>query len=158
MTSETINNIEFTQINNDTNGNPRFVFHFLELANTYPEAVKLAKKIGGRKFHNRQYGGGIVIQSYNLLKDSKLIQKTRNNNILNNDNQHLLEIFEIHLSANFKFDNLQDLLFEIKNFKNNDQDYQDFLNLPIEKKTNSILFDAFDCLEQLESNIEFNIN
>jgi hypothetical protein len=25
----------------------------------------LAKKLGGRKFHNKQYGGGIVFESYN---------------------------------------------------------------------------------------------
>jgi hypothetical protein len=55
----------FTRINNDTNGNPRFVVHFLQLADTYPRALFLARQLGGRKFHNKQYGGGIVFQSYN---------------------------------------------------------------------------------------------
>lgn len=55
----------FTRINNDTNGNPRYVIHFLQLANDYTRALYLAKTIGGRKFHNKQYGGGIVFQSYN---------------------------------------------------------------------------------------------
>lgn len=59
-------NINFTRINNDINGNPRYVCHFLNIAKTYEEAVKLANTIGGRKFHNKQYGGGIVFQSYNL--------------------------------------------------------------------------------------------
>ena len=79
--------IEFTRINNDTNGNPRYVCHFLNLlsdkeqdeirANAKPfqsvndmynEAISKAKKIGGKKYHNKQYGGGIVFQSYNIHK------------------------------------------------------------------------------------------
>lgn len=72
--------MEFTRVNNDVNGNPRHVCHFLDL-NTKEEksrdgdqwisidekyriALKRAKKIGGRKFHNKQYGGGIVFTSY----------------------------------------------------------------------------------------------
>ncbi len=78
--------IEFTRINNDTNGNPRYVCHFLNLlsdkeqneirantsnasnsvSNMYSEAISKAKKIGGKKYHNKQYGGGIVFQSYNI--------------------------------------------------------------------------------------------
>lgn len=69
---------DFTRVNNDINGNPRYVFHFLELANNYGEALKLAKKIGGKKFHNKQYGGGIVIQSYNLQRDIELIEEILN--------------------------------------------------------------------------------
>lgn len=69
----------FTRINNDTNGNPRYVFHFLELADNYSEALKIAKKIGGKKFHNKQYGGGIVIQSYNLKRDIEDINNLKTN-------------------------------------------------------------------------------
>lgn len=81
----TNNKIQWTRVNNDTNGNPRYVCHFLNL-NTLQEndskfwdihgmntisvkyrlAIKRANKIGGRKFHNKQYGGGIVFSSYNL--------------------------------------------------------------------------------------------
>ena len=71
-----LENIRLTRINNDVNGNPRYVVHFYELLNDeennflpfskkYEYALKKAKKIGGRKFHNKQYGGGIVFQSYN---------------------------------------------------------------------------------------------
>jgi hypothetical protein len=60
-----ITNDSFTRIKNDTNGNPRYVIHFLDLDNDYENALKIAKKLGGRKFHNKQYGGGIVFQSYN---------------------------------------------------------------------------------------------
>ena len=58
--------INFTRINNDINGNPRFVCHFLNFANDYKTALSLARQIGGKKFHNKQYGGGIVFQSYNI--------------------------------------------------------------------------------------------
>ena len=55
----------FTRINNDVNGNPRFVIHFLQLSDSYERALYLARQLGGKKFHNKQYGGGIVFQSYN---------------------------------------------------------------------------------------------
>lgn len=87
-----INDIRLTRINNDTNGNPRYVVHFLELLNNeenefldfskkYDYALKKAKKIGGKKFHNKQYGGGIVFQSYNtndLKQDIMDIQNSSN--------------------------------------------------------------------------------
>ena len=76
------NPITFTRIKNDTNGNPRYVCHFLnlnteaELAATgadwisisdkYSIACKRANKIGGKKYTAKAYGGGIVFQSYNL--------------------------------------------------------------------------------------------
>ena len=77
--------IEFTKIKHDVNGNPRYVCHFLALlteqeksaetheiyglkaiSTMYAWAVKRANKIGGRKYHNKSYGGGIVFQSYNI--------------------------------------------------------------------------------------------
>lgn len=79
MNTTTNNKIEWTRINNDGNGNPRYVCHFLdlltqpekqnttlELSEKYAIAIKRANKIGGRKFHNKKYGGGIVFQSYNV--------------------------------------------------------------------------------------------
>jgi hypothetical protein len=69
--------MEFTRIKNDVNGNPRYVVHFLNLLtekekefkpggykSDYAVAVKRANKIGGRKYHAKAYGGGIVFQSY----------------------------------------------------------------------------------------------
>lgn len=85
--------IEFTRVNNDINGNPRYVCHFLSLltddenerlknqysfggiSERYAFALEKAKAIGGRKFHNKQFGGGIVFQSYNI--------KQTENDILN---------------------------------------------------------------------------
>lgn len=82
---------ELTKVNHDINGNPRRVVHFLALINEgdriasdhrngdafaintrYEIALDKARKIGGHKFHNKQYGGGIVFQSYN---DSELINR-----------------------------------------------------------------------------------
>ena len=72
------NKIEFTRIKNDVNGNPRYVCHFLILnteeelvaspwlSDKYAIACKRANKIGGKKYHTKAYGGGIVFQSYNL--------------------------------------------------------------------------------------------
>jgi len=74
-------NLKFTwtTINKDTNGNPRYVVHFINVAGTYLEALYIAKKIGGRKFHNKQYGGGIVFQSYNIQDtENRLIEEMNN--------------------------------------------------------------------------------
>ena len=76
----------FTRVNNDTSGNPRYAIHFLDILNNeeknssstldskYNLALKKAKKINGKKYHNKLYGGGIVFQSYNL---DSLIQRIK---------------------------------------------------------------------------------
>ena len=65
---------DFTRVKNDGNGNPRYVCHFLSLntqaeknavpwvdvSEKYNLALARARRLGGRKFHNKQYGGGIV--------------------------------------------------------------------------------------------------
>jgi hypothetical protein len=83
MKTNTITPDNFTRVNNDVNGNPRYVIHFLDLlseleyektagkglnsiSNQYDIVIKKAKKIGGKKFNTKAYGGGIVFQSYNL--------------------------------------------------------------------------------------------
>lgn len=66
------NKVQFKRVKNDVNGNPRYVCHFLNFIQgdgrlfKYGQAIKLANQIGGRKPHNKQYGGGLVFQSYNL--------------------------------------------------------------------------------------------
>ena len=67
----------FTRINNDTNGNPRYVVHYLQMADTYERALYLSRQLGGRKFHNKQYGGGIAFQSYNTDKLAERIAQIR---------------------------------------------------------------------------------
>lgn len=92
--------MKLTRINNDINGNPRYVVHYLELlsdkdllraredapyrnsmstiSTEYSIALKKAKKIGGKKFHNKQFGGGIVFQSYNTYDLIKRINEIKN--------------------------------------------------------------------------------
>lgn len=68
----------FIRTTNDVNGNPRYVVHFLafialndnsSIEEKYTLAVKRAKLFGGKKYHNKKYGGGVVFQSYNLPHD-----------------------------------------------------------------------------------------
>jgi len=57
---------DFTKIKHDVNGNPRHVCHFLQFSRNYADALAIAKTLGGKKFHNKQYGGGIVFQCFSL--------------------------------------------------------------------------------------------
>lgn len=63
--------MNFTRIDNDINGNPRYAFHFTEIHNDYETALKIAKTIGGKKYNTKSFGGGICIQSYNIEKTEK---------------------------------------------------------------------------------------
>lgn len=92
-----------TRVNNDINGNPRYVLHFLQLITDkdeeqikedfkltlqqnpfkktsllYDLAVSKARKIGGKKYKGKEFGGGIVFQSYNtneLVKELNELNK-----------------------------------------------------------------------------------
>lgn len=98
MIKEIVDGIEFTRINNDVNGNPRYVCHYTailtekdnalfplvcetiaqasqNMSRRYALAVSRANKIGGRKYHTRNYGGGIVFQSYSLQETAEAIRK-----------------------------------------------------------------------------------
>ena len=79
----------FTRVNSDVNGNPRYVIDFSEcmpdawislggsISSRYAATCKLMNKIGGRKFHNKQYGGGIVFQSYSLRETINSIERIK---------------------------------------------------------------------------------
>ena len=86
---------DFKRINGDIYGNPRYVFHYLHLITSeeieegtvnshYQKALRRAKNINGRKFHNKQYGGGIVITTYSIEKEiqkiNTLMETVRDNN------------------------------------------------------------------------------
>lgn len=79
---------DFTKIKNDINGNPRYVIHFLQcepqawkdnyhVCIRYKNVCKLMNKIGGRKFNNKSYGGGIVFQSYSLIETIEHIKRLK---------------------------------------------------------------------------------
>lgn len=65
---------DFTKIDNNAMGNPRYVIHFLNIptidsdiiSNMYNQALDKTKSLGGKKYHNKKYGGGIVFSTYNL--------------------------------------------------------------------------------------------
>lgn len=78
--------MELTRINNNTNGTPRYAVHFLNLLsetenNTlsfdekYYHAIYKAKALHGKKYHNKQYGGGIAFATY--LDENQLIEKLK---------------------------------------------------------------------------------
>ncbi len=77
------NQIEFTQVNNDVNGNPRFVVHFLAFISNNDEgdimeklriALNRAHLIGGNKYRGKEYGGGIVFTEIPQYLEPKIIE------------------------------------------------------------------------------------
>jgi len=68
---------EFYRVNNDGNGNPRYVIHFLAFANDYDEARKIANRLGFTVYRARHFGGGFVCQSYNIENDAERIIAAR---------------------------------------------------------------------------------
>lgn len=73
--------VEYWRIDNDTNGNPRYVVHYLaipfrdwndgELFWDYQSAHirHAANALGGTKYRAKWFGGGIVFQSFNVKHD-----------------------------------------------------------------------------------------
>ena len=79
------------RVDNDTNGNPRYVIHFLAFVNDadsdsaritaqktrafnhlpglFNTALYKSRSIGGKKYRGKDFGGGIVIQSYDIDGD-----------------------------------------------------------------------------------------
>ena len=67
---------KITRITNDSNGNGRLVVHFFALLThdecreipsvdgLYRAALDKARKIGGRKYSTKKFGGGIVFTNY----------------------------------------------------------------------------------------------
>ncbi|MBS0330062.1 MAG: hypothetical protein JSR30_09430 [Proteobacteria bacterium] len=83
--------LTFTRIASDVCGNPRYVVHFLTLntreeldrtgdnwipvSEKYAIACKRANTIGGRRYHTKRYGGGIVFQSYSIDETAAAISR-----------------------------------------------------------------------------------
>ena len=63
------------QVINDAYGNPRYIIHYLDIADTYSEALRISRKIGGRMYTAKWYGGGIVFQSYALKDDLEYLME-----------------------------------------------------------------------------------
>lgn len=65
-----VNDEEITvyRIDNDVNGNPRYVTHFSSLG---VELDDYGRVPGLKKYRGKWFGGGYVIQSYNIEQDLK---------------------------------------------------------------------------------------
>lgn len=83
LNSIDINQNDFLRIDSDYYGNPRYVLHFLNINNDYNRALYLTKSIGGKKYHNKSYGGGIVFQSHNLQDECFMIKNRLFNELFN---------------------------------------------------------------------------
>jgi len=64
---------DFFRVNNDYNGNPRYVIHFLAFDSDYDTAKRLANSIGFSVYRGKNFGGGFVSQSYNLENTAEQI-------------------------------------------------------------------------------------
>lgn len=61
------------KVNNDINGNPRWVIHYLDLFDSYENNERL--KHGLTKYRAKWFGGGYVKTSFNIENDIKDIAK-----------------------------------------------------------------------------------
>lgn len=77
------------KIKNCYYGNPRYVIHFLKLLTSkeinnlsifegYDLAIKKAKKLGGKRYRGKDFGGGIVFSTWNTTDLLKKIGELRN--------------------------------------------------------------------------------
>lgn len=110
---KTIEDVELTRVNSDKYGNPRYVVHFFALLNDeeivkirkevrefnekynqyksstedlYRFALNKSRAIGGKKFHNKQFGGGIVFCGvFNENKLKQAIIEIANNQPFNTE-------------------------------------------------------------------------
>lgn len=58
------------RVENDINGNPRYVIHFLDLGIRPEDYGKIP---GLRRYRGKWFGGGYVIQSYSLEESVKYL-------------------------------------------------------------------------------------
>lgn len=58
--------ISYFRVDNDVNGNPRYVVHFSALGIEHEDYGRIA---GLKKYRAKAIGGGYVFQSYNLESD-----------------------------------------------------------------------------------------
>lgn len=89
--------IDYFKANNDFYGNPRYIVHFLDFLNEkegdriniefryslqkkYDIALTKSRAIGGKKYRGKDFGGGIIFQSYNIQEALKKIKKIQQTN------------------------------------------------------------------------------
>lgn len=65
------------QVDNDINGNPRYVLHFLAFARDYATAKDIANSLGWSVYRAKSHGGCFVGQSYSTKEEAHYIAKAR---------------------------------------------------------------------------------
>lgn len=75
------NEYKAIRVKSDKYGNPRYILHYsaflssaestsaMSLDSKINLSLYRANKIGGKKYRGKNFGGGIVLQSYNLQSD-----------------------------------------------------------------------------------------
>jgi hypothetical protein len=65
--------ISVYRIDNDVNGNPRYIIHYLALGLRDHVSTKKTREAGLRIYHGRLFGGGFTFTSYNIESSVKWI-------------------------------------------------------------------------------------
>lgn len=68
--------IQAFRIENDNNGNPRYVVHFSDLGISLWDYDEINKLYGFKKYTAKWFGGGVVFQSYNIEETIKWALET----------------------------------------------------------------------------------
>ena len=68
--------INVFRVNNDVNGNPRYVAHYLDFGIESYRATALTRKAGLSIYRAKWFGGGFVFQSYNIHATLRFILET----------------------------------------------------------------------------------
>ena len=75
--TETVDGVTFWNVASDINGNPRYVFHWMSLDESYAAAMKKARSLGGQVYRGRWFGGGIVFTCFNLRLAAEQINELK---------------------------------------------------------------------------------
>jgi hypothetical protein len=68
---------QMQRVDNDVNGNPRYILHYLAFDNDYATAKDIANSLGWSVYRAKSHGGCFVGQSYSADADAHFIAKAR---------------------------------------------------------------------------------
>ena len=68
---------QMQRVDNDVNGNPRYVLHYLAFDEDYATAKEIANSLGWSVYRAKSHGGCFVGQSYSTEAEAHYIAKAR---------------------------------------------------------------------------------
>jgi hypothetical protein len=68
---------QMERVNNDVNGNPRYVLHFLAFDSDYATAKEIANSLGWSTYRAKSHGGCFVSQVYSKRFEASAIVKAK---------------------------------------------------------------------------------